>query len=152
MSQIHEIPFSSFSNFNYSFPSCLTAPTHFAVSNVACKRAALYDPPLCLIGTSPLNNFPECHRQEGMCHACLGVSRAPKANVSESHTFPDRKIFGPMKNVTCLLFCRQASIGLNILCGDDAALNLARLHVMSTQVNTPQFDLRTEKKVCIDFG
>lgn len=76
-----------------------------------------------------------------MCHACLGVSRAPKANVSESHTFPDRKIFGPMKNVTCLLFCRQGSIGLNILCGDDVlpprtTLNLAKLHVMSTQVNT----------------
>ncbi len=66
VSQILEIPFfSSFSNFNYSFPSCLMAPTHFAVSNVACKRAALYDPPSCVIGTSPLNNFPETHRQGG---------------------------------------------------------------------------------------
>lgn len=152
VSQILEVPFSS-SNFNYSFASCLTAPTHFAVSNAACKWAALCDPPSCLIGTSLLNNFPECHRQEGMCHACLGVSQAPKANVSESHTFPDRKIFWPMKNVTCLLFCRQGSIGLNILCGDDVplpciALNLARLHVMSTQV---WFEKRKEH-VCIDFG
>lgn len=102
--------------------------------------------------TSPLNNFSECHRQEGMCHACLGVSRAPKANGTESHTFPNRKIFGAIKNVTCLLFCHQGSIGLNIWCGDDVpvprtALNLARLHVMSTQGNTPQFKLRTEKNM-----
>lgn len=50
----HTLPFSTFNNFNYSFASCLTAPTHFAVSNMACKRAALYDPPSCLIGTSRL--------------------------------------------------------------------------------------------------
>lgn len=47
------LPFSTFNNFNYSFASCLTAPTQFAVSNAACKRARLYDPP-CLIGTSRL--------------------------------------------------------------------------------------------------
>lgn len=50
----HTLPFSTFNNFNYSFTSCLTAPTHFAVSNMACKRATLYDPPSCLIGTGRL--------------------------------------------------------------------------------------------------
>lgn len=127
--------FSTFNSFNYSFAFCLPAPTHFVVSNRDCKQAPLYDPPSCLIGTNPLNNFPECHRKEGMCHACLGVRRAPKANVSESHTFSDRKIFGPMKNVTCLLFCRQGSIGLNILCGDDAPATLHGSKIVRAECN-----------------